>query len=89
VGGINFADRSIADQVVKRLRVAVAAFDSSYPSQTKQEAATRRDDPEVRLVGQSDDPSTKRLVPLGYLNGKIRTIAETAGRAYMELVDGC
>ncbi len=89
VGGINFADRSIADQVVQRLRAAVVAFDSSYLSKTKQEAATRRDHPDVRLVGQPEYPSTKRLVPLGYLNGKIRTIAETAGRAYMELVDGC
>jgi len=89
VGGINFADRSIADQVVQRLREAVATFDSSYLSQTKTEAATRRDYPDVRLVAHSDDPSTKSLVPLAYIDGKIRTIVETAGRAYMELVDGC
>ncbi len=89
VGGINFADRSIADQVVQRLRAAVATLDSSHLSQTKTEAANRRDYPDVRLVGQTDDPPTKCLAPLGYLNGKIRTIAETAGRAYMELVDGC
>ena len=88
MGGINFVDRSIADQVVRRIREAVAAFDASNLSQTKTEATTQRDYP-VRLVAHSDGQSTKRPVPLAYFDGKIRTITETAGRAYMDLVDGC
>ncbi len=89
VGGINFVDRSIADQVVRRIREAVATFDSSILSKTNTEAATQRDNPNVRLVAHSDGPSTKRPVPQAYFDGKIRTITETAGRAYMDLVDGC
>lgn len=82
IGGIDFADRAIAERVRDDIRDAL----KPYGQEQVDMGQTRGS---ARLVGlkQIDLVEVKRLIDLN--RERIKMIAETAGLSYMMLVDGC
>ncbi len=82
VGGIDFADMAIAERVLKDIRDALKPYNQRH-------VVSNQPDGPAKLVSakQPDAAASQRAAEL--YREQIRIIAETAGWAYMTLVDGC
>ena len=82
IGGIDFADRTIAERVRNDIRDALKPY-------AQKQANTGHPRGSARLVSskQTDPLALPRSIEL--YREKIKIIAETTGWSYMTLVDGC
>ncbi len=82
IGGIDFADRKIAEHVRDDIRDALNSYAQKQVKTVQPQASAR-----LVSLKQTDPLSLRRSIEL--CREQIKIIAETTGWSYMTLVDGC
>ena len=81
IGGFEFDDKGVADQVAQRISIAVSALERDRSN--TQSGSAGSGSPSSSIVLDSPGGTVE------YLETRIRTIAQTAARAFRELVRNC
>ena len=81
IGGFEFDDKGVADQVAQRISIAVSALERDRSN--TQTGSAGAGSPSSSIVLDSPGGTVE------YLETRIRTIAQTAARAFRELVRNC
>jgi hypothetical protein len=90
IGGFEFADEGTADQVAERIANAVSPLKRKHTDRKTADVGSGRVISAIMILDVGPDArndSTAETVK--DLESMIRTIAQTAGRAFQDLVQGC